>query len=94
MSLLIIALLLFLIVLGFKAPVLWLFAAALVYLLVRGRDHGSSKADTDSRDFGSDERGPGRAPKTYREYSDRRRRRERWDRRYRRKHPSSTSGGR
>ncbi|MCI3928875.1 hypothetical protein [Streptomyces sp. AN091965] len=94
MPTLIIVLLLFLLVLGFKAPVLWLLAAALVYLLVRGRDRGPIKTDPDSRGTGSDEGGKGVGPQTYREYSNRRKRKERWDRRYRRRHPSSTSSGR
>ncbi|WJV44748.1 hypothetical protein [Streptomyces flavofungini] len=92
MSVLIIALLLLLIVLGFEAPLLWLFAAALVYLLVRGRDRGSIRTDPADRSTGSDEGRSG--PKSYREYSDRRKRKERWERRYRRRHPSSTSSGR
>ncbi|QDQ09460.1 hypothetical protein [Streptomyces spectabilis] len=94
MSVLLIALLLFLIVLGFKVPLLWLLAAALVYLLVRGRDRGSIKTDPDNRSTGGDEGGRGSGPKTYREYSDRRKRKERWERRYRRRHASSTSSGR
>ncbi|WP_030684389.1 hypothetical protein [Streptomyces sp. NRRL B-1347] len=94
MPVLIIVLLLFLVVLGFKAPLLWLLAAGLVYLLLRGRDRGSIKTDPDNRSSGGDGGGRGSGPKTYREYSDRRKRKERWERKYRRRHPSSTSSSR
>ncbi|MFD9905652.1 hypothetical protein [Streptomyces sp. NPDC059063] len=95
MTVLTVALFLLLIVLGFKQPLLWLLAAAIVYLLVRRRDRHPVKTGPPAGSSGGVP-GPGGGagggmggPATYRDYKIRRARQERWDRRYRRTHPSS-----
>lgn len=103
MNVFVIALLAVLVALGFKQPLLWLAAAAIVYLLVRRHDTGGPARQGPAGggasagaggaggggSGGAGGGGGGGIPATYRDYRIRRSRQERWDRRYRRTHPTS-----
>ncbi|WP_030566449.1 hypothetical protein [Streptomyces aureocirculatus] len=102
MTVLVIALVVILIALGFNQPLLWLAAAALVYFLVRRFDGGPARTGPTGAGAGATAAGPGAPgtakpggvggagiPSTYRDYRIRRDRQERWDRRYRRTHPKA-----
>ncbi|QDQ11329.1 hypothetical protein [Streptomyces spectabilis] len=87
MIVLTIALLLTLIALGFNQPLLWLVAAGIAYFLIRRHDRAAVKGGMSGARSGS---GSGMStPASYRDYRIRRSRQERWDRRYRRTHPSA-----
>ncbi|MFH8792813.1 hypothetical protein [Streptomyces sp. NPDC017941] len=95
MTVLVVALAVILIALGFNQPLLWLAAAALVYFLVR-RVGGPARTGPVGGGAGASAPGPGAAkpgaaslPSSYRDYRIRRDRQERWDRRYRRTHPKT-----
>lgn len=94
---LLVVLLLVLVGLGFNEPLLWLVAAALVFLMVQQYDRGGSRKSSSGSGAGGASGagggggggGGGGFPKTYRDYRIRKERQERWDRRYRRTHPGS-----
>ncbi|WP_030678767.1 hypothetical protein [Streptomyces sp. NRRL B-1347] len=90
MIVLTIALLLFLIALGFNQPLLWLVAAGIAYFLIRRHDRAAVKGGMSGAGSGGSAGGGGMStPASYRDYRIRRSRQERWDRRYRRTHPSA-----
>ncbi|MVO84115.1 hypothetical protein GPA10_04855 [Streptomyces sp. p1417] len=98
MTVLVVALIVVLIALGFSQPVLWLAAAALVWFLVRRFDGGQARPGSSGSGAGATAPGPsaakpgGALPSSYRDYRIRRDRQERWDRRYRRTHPKAKGG--
>ncbi|MGA4842272.1 hypothetical protein [Streptomyces sp. G45] len=86
MTVLTVVLLLILFVFGFQQPLLWVLAGVIVYLMVRRHDRRPAEYGPLG---GTSAKAPGvgGAPTSYHEYKVRRKRQERWERRYRRTHP-------